>query len=280
MRFTTSSVLALVAGLAVPVSSTGIVLPLYIYPSAVWNDGAANWKPAFDAIAAHPDLQFLVVLNPASGPGHTFMPGNNDTNYVTGVAKLNAFPNVKTIGYSRTNYATSPLDELKKNITAWANWSSYTAANIGVDGLFLDESSNTAYLSEAATFARQTFGRNITVFCHFGAAAPDPYYNICDVVGSFESYASYLTKSTMSQTIPSGRAKQAAIIIHDFTGKTGDGINADANALNQYIQTMYKGALGWLYFCSGYFTSMSVGPATIGQVANNLATAQGPSKSA
>ncbi|KFG79509.1 putative cell surface spherulin 4-like protein [Metarhizium anisopliae] len=272
MRFTASVAIALTTSLAALVSSTGIILPLYLYPSITWNDGAANWSPAFNAIAAHPSLPWLAVVNVATGPGSTYMPGNNDVNYIAGVSKLNSFPNVKTLGYIRTAYASIPMDEITKNITAWANWASYSASNISIHGLFIDESSNLAYMTNVTSFARKAFSGNITIFCHFGAAAPADFYKICDAVGSFESYASYLSTATMKNTIPAGYEKQAGIIIHDFVGKTADGIAADTNSLNSYIQGMVKGGLGWLYFCTGYFNSMSTGPATVGQVAQYLAS--------
>lgn len=271
MRLTTGIVLALAAG----VSSTGVILPLYLYPSTTWNDGAANWSPAFKAMADYPSLQWLAVVNVASGPGPTYMPGNNDINYIAGVSKLNSYPNVKTIGYVRTDYAKAPMAEITKNITTWANWASYSASNISIHGLFIDESSNLAYMTNVTAFARNAFGSKITIYCHFGAQAPADFYKICDAVGSFESYASYLSTQTMQNTIPAGFASQAGIIIHHFAGKTADGITADINSLNSYIQGMVKGGLGWLYFCTDYFTSMSLGPATVGQVATDtvLATA-------
>ncbi|ODA81126.1 hypothetical protein RJ55_04089 [Drechmeria coniospora] len=271
MRCIGNFVFALTASVAVPAVSTGVVLPLYIYPSAEYDDGASNWAPAFDAISAHPNLPWLAVVNPGTGPGDTLLPGNNDTNYIAGVSMLNGFANVKTLGYARTSYGTAPMEELKKNITAWANWSSYAEANIAVEGIFLDESDDFDFITEIATFAREVFPKPITVFCHFGTATAEVYYDVCDVVGAFESYGSYLSSTTMRETIPAGRASNAAIIIHGFRGKTRDGITADVDGLKQYIDLMCESALGWLYFSSGYFSSMSIGPATVGQVARQLA---------
>jgi hypothetical protein len=50
------------AGLAMAAlaRATGIVIPLYSYPT-----GSA-WQPILDAAQAHPALQFLVILNPNS----------------------------------------------------------------------------------------------------------------------------------------------------------------------------------------------------------------------
>lgn len=80
MRFVTKSLF--LTSLVVSASATGVLLPLYVYPSSVWNDGAANWKPAFDAISSHFSVPWLVVVNPGNGPGATGQPGNGDENYI------------------------------------------------------------------------------------------------------------------------------------------------------------------------------------------------------
>src|SRR4051812_36924412 len=97
-------VTALLASTAASVSATGILLPLYLYPSAEPNDGATNWKPALDAVAASAHVPWLVVVNPADGPGATGEPGNGDPNYISGVSQLNALSNVQTVGYVWTDY--------------------------------------------------------------------------------------------------------------------------------------------------------------------------------
>jgi hypothetical protein len=44
------------AGVAA-VSATGVILPLYTWPS----DGA--WDPVYDALAAYPEVDFYVIVN-------------------------------------------------------------------------------------------------------------------------------------------------------------------------------------------------------------------------
>ena len=60
MKFTTFFTAGLSTVLA---SSTSVLLPLYVYPSP------GVWNPVFDAITAHPNVLFYVVVNPDSGPG-------------------------------------------------------------------------------------------------------------------------------------------------------------------------------------------------------------------
>lgn len=270
----------LLSSLATSVAATGILLPLYVYPSAVWNDGAANWKPAFDAISAHPALPWLVVVNPGNGPGSTYQPGNSDQNYITGVSKLNGYNNVKTIGYVRTDYAASPMDELKRNITAWSNWSTYTGADLAVDGIFFDETTtaNFNYLSEAITFTRSTFKKPVTTICNFGAKAGAEFYNICDVVIAFESYLNhpsapkYQSQTTLKANIPAGYESKAAVIVHHFTGTAADGRAANVDLLNDYIDVISENDVEWCWFTSADYNDITTGPATVGNVANAAAS--------
>lgn len=263
------------------VSSTGLLLPLYVYPSAVWNDGAANWKPVFNAIEAQPNLPWLVAANVDSGPGGSKTPGNDDTNYIAGVSKLNSYKNVKTIGYVRTDYARSPMNDLKANITAWSGWSTYTASNIAVSGVFFDEcaTDNLNYLTEAITFARSAFKNPITVVCNFGVKASADYYKICDVVIAYESSLNasnappYKGLSTLQSNVIAGSESKAAIIVNQFTGNAVDGSVASAQLLSSYMKVISSFKLGWCYFTSADYDEINKAPATIGQVAQSLAAA-------
>jgi hypothetical protein len=271
---------AALASLATSVSATGILLPLYVYPSAVWNDGAANWKPVFTAVSAHTNIDWTIVINPYNGPGMTGKPGNDDVNTISGVSQLNAFDNVNTIGYVRTNYAKSPMDELKANITNYANWASYSGADISIHGIFFDESSaDLAYLTEAITFARGAFSEEITTICNFGVAATDEYYDICDIVVGFESclncsgYPQYKGQTTLDANFPSDVKDQGAVIVNTFAGKDYQGNAASASLLTSYAKTIAADGIGYMYFCSADYNDITTGPATVGQNADSLAAA-------
>ncbi|KAI0436774.1 Spherulation-specific family 4-domain-containing protein [Xylaria telfairii] len=280
MAFTRAASALLASSLlATTASATGVLLPLYTYPSAEYNDGAANWKPAVDAIAASPAVPWLAVVNPGNGPGATGAPGNDDVNYIAGVSQLNAHANVQTIGYVRTNYGTSPQAELQANITSWAGWSSYSGAeDIGVDGIFFDESSavDFEYLNTAVTYARAAFGsKRIITICNFGSAAPAEFFSICDVAIVFESFLNnpdapaYMGKATVDANTPTGGGyeAQAAVIVHDFVGTAVDGRTADTALLSSYVLEARDAGLGWLYFCSAGYDSITTAPATIGALA-------------
>lgn len=221
-------------------------------------------------------MNWLAVVNPDSGPGATGKPGNDDVNYISGIEQLNAQPNVKTIGYVRTNYGASPAADLNANITTYASWSS----NVAVDGIFFDETSPNSldYLKSAVAHARSAFGpRDIVTICNFGAATPASFYDqgVCDVNIVFESYLNnpsapyYDGKATLDANIPagSGHAAKSAIVVHDFKGTAHSGAAADTSLLKSYVQEAKNYGLGWLYFCSADYNSITTAPATIGALA-------------
>ncbi|KAI0199855.1 Spherulation-specific family 4 [Astrocystis sublimbata] len=265
---------ALLLAASTAVSATGVLLPLYTYPG----DNAAAWNPVLEAITVTPDVPWLAVINPSNGPGPTGLPGNDDMNYIHGVTQLNAQPNTLTLGYVRTDHGASPLAAVQRNITTWASWANYTAndIDIGVDGIFFDETSpdpaDVKYLESAVSFARTAFGtKQVVAVCNFGTAAPPDYYRICDVVVSFESalnqpnVPAYQGKQTIVATTPGwdNLVAQSAVLVHDFAGKADDGRVADAELLRSYVQEAKDAALGWLYFGSGGYDSLTTGPATV-----------------
>ncbi|KFA60551.1 hypothetical protein S40285_09300 [Stachybotrys chlorohalonatus IBT 40285] len=270
--------LAVIAGLIGQAYSTGVLLPLYVYPSSVWNDGAANWNPVFDAISTYPNVPWLVVVNPDSGPGASPEPANADINYISGVSQLNAFANVETIGYVRTEWSTSSLDELRANVTVYSNWASYLDADLSIKGIFFDETSEDyEYLSEATAIARDAFDEPITLICNFGVSTSAQFYEICDVVVAFESGLNvpgapqYQSQTTITNNIPAGLQSQASVIVHSFTGNAYDGNAATTALLNNYLDTLQANGVGWAYFTSAGYESVTTPPATVGANAQGVA---------
>ncbi|PYH53309.1 spherulation-specific family 4 protein [Aspergillus niger CBS 101883] len=91
-------------------------------------------------IAAYPDLEFLVIVNPNSGPGALPCP---DANYAREVARLNACPNVYPIGYIRIDYCRKPLAVACEEIDRYASWAAeYATTGLGVGGIMVDETPN------------------------------------------------------------------------------------------------------------------------------------------
>jgi hypothetical protein len=84
----------------------------------------------------------MVVVNPDSGPGESSPYPNND--YSAQIQKLNAFPNVKTIGYVRTGFATRNITAILQDVSTYSGWSKNpNAANsTAMHGIFFDEVPN------------------------------------------------------------------------------------------------------------------------------------------
>ncbi|KAL2784026.1 Spherulation-specific family 4 [Aspergillus keveii] len=112
--------LALTLASVASVSATGVILPLYTWPS----DGA--WDPVYDALAAYPEVDFYVIVNPNSGPGDSSPPAFE---YITGVSTLNSYANAHTIGYVRTNWADRDIDDVKQDIDVYSRWASYSGSD-------------------------------------------------------------------------------------------------------------------------------------------------------
>jgi hypothetical protein len=106
-------------------------------------------------ISAYPDLTFVVILNPHNGPGSSEFP---DVKYAIEIPKLNAWPNVITVGYVRIDYCKRDLAEVFRDVTKYSGWAD------GVQGIFLDETPNlytasvASYLDGVDRFVKNTVG--------------------------------------------------------------------------------------------------------------------------
>jgi hypothetical protein len=108
-----------------------------------------GFQLTFDSITTHPDLNFTVVVNPASGPG----PGSGpDANYTKEIPRLNSYANVRTVGYVSTDWSKRDVGLALEDISTYSTWSeNSTAKGIGMHGIFLDETP-TEYNSASARY--------------------------------------------------------------------------------------------------------------------------------
>ncbi|KAF2666836.1 hypothetical protein BT63DRAFT_427252 [Microthyrium microscopicum] len=109
---------------------SGMLIPLYMYPVP----GA--WDPLYTAIQTHPSVDFIVVINPASGPGAGALP---DSNFAREIMRMNSYPNVRTIGYVAANYGRKAAAEAFAEIGKYTGWSQ-SNPQLAMQGIFLDES--------------------------------------------------------------------------------------------------------------------------------------------
>src|SRR5712664_3419808 len=87
-------------------SSTGIVIPLYTYPT----DG--TWNTVIQVHNANPNVPMIVVADPTtSGAGASI-----DQNYVSGIKNMQA-AGIKVLGYVATVYAGRSISSSENDAT-------------------------------------------------------------------------------------------------------------------------------------------------------------------
>lgn len=105
------------------------------------------------SISAHPDLEFFIIINPNSGPGDAPWWPNED--YVREIPRLNACPNVVTLGYVRATYCKRPLEDVFEDIDTYAVRAEDVAfPGLGLQGVFVDETVN-LYSEDAKKYLDQ-----------------------------------------------------------------------------------------------------------------------------
>ncbi|KAI4223712.1 MAG: hypothetical protein L6R36_005208 [Xanthoria steineri] len=199
-------------------SAIDILLPLYLYP----DDSATAWSPIFQTISTHPTTTFQIVINPNSGPGTPSL--LTDANLITGISKLNAYPNVRTLGYVLTGYGKRDNTAVTADVDVYAHWSAAPeGADIHLDGIYFDEVSNDATQSNydrMASFsrhARESIGGATVVF-NPGYRAPEPLFASCDLMVEFEHpLADYKAEGVLGQIPPAFAGKSAVQILETPT---------------------------------------------------------------
>lgn len=201
---------------------SSILVPLYVYPAP----GA--WEPLFTAITAHPTLNFIVIVNPASGPGTGSGP---DGNYTRELPRLNVHPNVQTVGYVSTDYTKRDLRAILRDIKVYSAWSeNATVANLGMEGIFLDETpsqfdgASAQYLETTAAGIRSStgFGSNPMIIHNPGTIPDARYLDSCNLSvvfeGTYSTYQIYGFKDSLASFHSTAKTTRDAlgVIIHNL----------------------------------------------------------------
>lgn len=134
-----------------------------------------------DSISDYPDLQFIVIVNPNSGPGVDPDGWLPDKHYSREIPRLTERANVTIVGYVRVDYCRRAIDEVFQDIRKYANWSgrppsdsiesqrSDTASASGspqfaIHGIFFDEVPNVwdvehaGYLEDIGVLVKEVDG--------------------------------------------------------------------------------------------------------------------------
>lgn len=171
--------------------------------------------------------QYQIVINPNTGPGTTSLP--TDANIIAGIAKLNTYPNVHTVGYVETYHGNRDISLVNADTSAYASWANYPGANIAIGGIYYDDvgivdvttPSNSmngsifSYYANATTYARTAFKSPIDIVFNPGTRAPAQLFNYADTVVEFEdSFANYEAQGIIGQ-IPAGLRGKSAVQIYN-----------------------------------------------------------------
>lgn len=145
-----------------------------------------------ESIHNYPYVQFLVIVNPDSGPGNN---STADPNFASGLANLNAKSNVRTIGYVHTAWATRDSSVILHEISTYASWSNDTSGNYGIHGIFFDETPNN-YTAEGESYMNLV---DNYVKSHSGFGGLNYVRVLC--VGRPEGYRLYIIQARSRMTV-------------------------------------------------------------------------------
>lgn len=235
------------------VQYANFLFPLYVYPI---NNA---WEPLKSAAAQYPDVKFTAVINPSTGPAPD-VNGCPNKDYVEGIASLNKYPNIHTMGYVHTAnrwncgssgqdicFCTAPAAEVKANITAYANWHTKKCAgwstpnpDIHIDSIFIDEAPGQdggrylSYMKDLTQHARSSLTARTggEVLFNSGAATDLSYFDVADVVMMLEdTQTAYEAIPDINIRNGNGKYyKKSSIIIHSASNAT-DKIKRDTSTV-------------------------------------------------
>jgi len=247
--------------------STFVIVPMYIYPYPL-----SAWTPLLNSVAANPNVDFKVIVNPQSGPGAGMTP---DYNYTINIAKLNSYSNVATLGYVYTSYGARAESDVEKDIRKYLNWDTVNGTyDVHMDGIFVDQAPNDGsyydYLQGLSNLTKSTSTGN-TFIINPGSMPDTSFYDFSDYVNVFEStLANYNALDYVNSVVPTYVYSQSSAIIYDYD---------DPNDLAWYVSSLVSNGFGGFLLTSGngWFNSW---PANWGDFMTALGGAVGSTEAA
>jgi len=176
---------------------TGILLPMYVYPSSVYTNTAYN--QVIDLKNQYSEVPLYVILNPANGAGTV-----TDGNYAAAIQRLKGAGAI-VLGYIATGYTASSTSEMQSEIDDWITY--YP----DIDGIFMDEMDNTndeATLSYYQTLTRYVHGKGLyPSIGNPGAGVAGNFFasSTADLIVTYEN-SSYPDEATLKGDFDNGYA--------------------------------------------------------------------------
>ncbi|KAH7400446.1 spherulin 4-like cell surface protein [Cadophora sp. MPI-SDFR-AT-0126] len=216
-----------------------ILLPLYIYPET-----NSSWMPLFRAIESRPQLKFIVVVNPSSGPGSTTFP---DVQYSSEIEKLNSYQNVQTIGYVRTDYANRNITTVLFEISTYAGWAS-NSSGLAMHGIFFDEAPH-QFVPEAVEYMH-TVGQAVKdanglqgdkIVVRNPGVVPDTRFNDTntDITVVFEQSYSVYTDLVKSLVALPGDRSQYSYMINSIPSSVKGNMKKFLREISEFAEFLY-----------------------------------------
>jgi hypothetical protein len=162
-----------------PWSTQHSVFSLYTYILTMRHHGVPSRQPT---------LKFQVVIAPNLTNIYP------DLSYQHAISGLNNYTNIQTLGYVPKSWANRDKTVVEADVSRYAAWSNFTAANIAVQGIFFDEapsllsSDALSYMITIVSYARKSLGpgRSHITF-NPSVIVNRALYNIADNVFIFEN---------------------------------------------------------------------------------------------
>ncbi|TEY35980.1 hypothetical protein BOTCAL_0569g00080 [Botryotinia calthae] len=211
-----------------------ILLPLYIYPLPL----AWNWL--LTTISLYPSITYTLIINPSNGPGA--LNSFPDLSYIDAIASLNAFDNVRLLGYVDTAYMHRAVEDVVAEVGTYNHWQTNTAKDIHMHGIFFDDCvsnwnlSTSQYMSTIASSAHQS---NLSVTFNPGVLADPSFFSLADNILMIED--TYDTSKALPSidSIPTNQRSKSSVIFHHFTGSASDQSMLVKKILSKGINSLY-----------------------------------------
>ncbi|KAJ5771737.1 hypothetical protein N7520_002266 [Penicillium odoratum] len=227
-----------------------VLFPVYIYPET-----NTTWDPLYDAISTHPELDFVIIVNPSSGPGSS----TPNTQYATAVRRLDTYSNVQKVGYIPTHYANRNITAVLDDVASYANWTA-TSNELGMDGIFFDEipydwnSTKAEYLSQINEAVKNSTGiQSPHLIIHNPGTIPDSRYadkdNTTDITVVFEqSYSYYQSQKKELATLETSQRGNYSYMIHSIPTMTNHSLKNFVDDLSHRAAYLFLTTLTENYY--------------------------------
>ncbi len=211
--------------------ATGIIIPMYLYPSDIYNN--TDYNNVIDLKKRYHNVPLYVVLNPSDGPGAVV-----DGNFTAAIKRLKGAGAI-VLGYVPTDYTVSiSVNDAKTDVDTWRTLYPET------DGIFIDEMTNTA------STTAQDYYTELTRYIHGkgfypsignpGAGTVGEYFasSTADVIVIHET-GSYPSETTLKGDYGGGYA--------DFDYNKRAGLVYNSPSFEVASTTLLKKYLGLIY---------------------------------